>query len=319
MDVLNVVLKNTEENFVYNYGSNKGFTKVSHKVSRCFFLSSEAKQLYVNIRSYAYGDKRSCFPSQASLMAELNWSQPTLTKFLNELRTKKLVATEFKGVGKTLDYIINELCNVPVIIHSEIVWGIKPTDIPLIEKYFKAVSLYRKTDLCNEVNNSNDPEVYTEKIKSWFERILREEDVEKETKHIRYVPVVEGIKNESPEGKKRKVGKIPFKDLDVTEWTSKHFCNYFEYLYKEHKGTPYLTSAADYGMMRQLLDIKEPLILKTHIENFIKSDEFKIKTIQIFRFNKTQVILDSYLDGSRQMVEKDSSVDDFYELSGGNK
>ncbi|MFF2480261.1 helix-turn-helix domain-containing protein [Paenibacillus sp. NPDC058071] len=164
----------TEQDFIYNFGVNRGHTLSYLKINRCYFLSAEAKQLYHNICDYAWGDKRNCHPSQSILRLELGWSRSSMDKYMKELRESGLIHCESLGVNKPLLYHIAELRTVPCIVHSELIHrvkeelGVKPDD------FYPAMAAYKKfIRSSNGHYNTYD----ADRIAPWFAHYFRERGI----------------------------------------------------------------------------------------------------------------------------------------------
>lgn len=291
-----VEFMSSQDNFIYNFGVNKGYNISYKKIDRCYFLSSQATQLYRNIAHYAYGDKVECFPSQVALSLELDWDTDTLKKYTDELKDKKLIETK-KRPGKTMTYVLNELHKVPVIIHSEIVHEIRVEYFNGSEKimeFKKKLKKYKKSNLFKEVEASENPLDYKDKIEEWFLAEGREEKFES----IDFPKTfsINGINKESSTGKKKNKVRNPYQ-LPVEEWGTHQFVKYFEAEYKNKFNMVYITSGADMKMMKRLLENRgdEKEVLKQHLDNYLKLDFFNPKIIKTFCSNSVQSMLDFYL------------------------
>lgn len=307
-DRFEVQFASSENDFIYRKGINTGHTLSYNKVNRCLFLSSDARQLYINICSYAYGDKRECFPSQTRLRTQLGWSKQTLTNYIQELKEAGLIETT-KRAGKPTLYYLRELHRIPVLIHSEIVYDIEKSFVNE-ELFNKAVAEYKKSSLFKEVSKADNPIEYLEKICEWFNSFL-DGDVKEtrvtmnveESKPRHNLPKTFKIEGEmrreaNPEkNKKPKKDKDPYK-VPVEEWNVHHFMKYFETEYHSRFKVPYLTVTDDWGALSRLLekraDSKE--VLKKHIDNFLSLDFFEVKTLKNFTSSYIQTILDVYLN-----------------------
>lgn len=285
IDNFDVRLASTEQEFIYRYGVNRGHSLSFSKVNRCLFLSSQAKQLYANLCDYVFEGKNDCYPSQATLRLGLGWSKGTLNTYLTELREVGLVTCEQQGAGKPLRYVLNELCNVICIRHSEMVYSLRPSTSAEIEKFHSKVNDYRQTELFKEMQQSPD----LDRIKSWF-------STPDELPHSNTLPTVIPVSAEAVEEvQKQRRKRKSFKDIPVEEWGTNHLCDYFGSLYQEELGVPYMVTVADRACIKRLLQAKTPEILQEHIENFIQLDFFDAKNIKGFSSSYCQSVLDQYL------------------------
>lgn len=293
IDTFDVRLASSEQEFIYRYGVNRGHSLSFSKVNRCLFLSSQAKQLYNNLSDYVFEGKNDCYPSQATLRLGLGWSRGTLNTYLNELKEKGLVECEQQGAGKPLRYILKELCTVPCIIHSELVYSLKPTTSEEIDSFQKKVNEYMQTDLFNEMQQNPD----LEKIKSWFTSTKTQPATPEATPQpsptLPKVIPISADAEEEPKKPKRK--RKSFEDMPVEDWGTNQLCDYFSHLYSQAFGVPYMITVADRACMKRLLQTKSPEILRDHIRNFIELDFFDAKNIKGFSSSYCQAVLDQYL------------------------
>ncbi len=320
MDLFDVRFASTEKEFIYNFGVNRGHSLSYAKVNRCLFLSDAAKQLYHSLCDYAYGERKDCYPSQALLRLGLGWSKQTLSNHLKELEKMGFITIEKEGFGKPAKYNLQELHKIPALYHSEIIYSIRPTSTEELEKFYTAVAEYKKSDLCREVMESANPLAYMEQIKLWFKTFLgldntsnssEEEKVEevkekssKSNKVKLTTPKVFKVdplvQEENPMISKKKRRRLSYKEIDVEDWNTNHFVAYFEDLYQEKYHAPYITTKADRGAMKRLLNSgKSKAMLKQHIENFISLDFFEAPTITSFSSSYVQAVLDTYLSTRR--------------------
>lgn len=319
-----VLFASSEREFIHNFGVNNGFTESYSKVNRCYFISSEAKQLYYNIKEYAYHGKRDCFPGTDTLRAELGWSKERLSKYLKELNDVGLVTSK-KRFGKTTVYTIEELHSITALVHSELVHEIRTIYYKgKSEDFCKALTHYKKSELFDEVTKAENPIEYKEKIAKWFieftysdeeeevveeepkvetEEQPKEEDVEEQPKPIG-VPLPKLFKvgdlNREEDSKKPKKKSPDPNKVPVEEWNTNHFAKYFEQQYYAKMKVPYLTTKEDRGALARVVKNKgNNEVLKQHMDNFIELDFFETKTLRIFSSNHSQSILDNYLNSGK--------------------
>lgn len=320
------VMVGAEEDFIHNYGVNKGYFLSYPKVTNCLFISSEAKELYGHLKSFAYGNKHSCFPSQTLLGLGLGWTRNTVNKYTQELRDSGLIETVSQGANRPLIYRIKELQDVPVLTHSEIVWSLLPEEYNQLTEFIEVVKKYRQSDLFKEVSKSEHPEEYIKDITYWFKcsmagqepkiEILPNETQKAPLPNI--VPTIEGVEAEKAEGKGRKRSAKDYRDTDISEWNTNHFCQYFEAAYYAEFKTPYMTSRVDRKLMKQLVEGRDNNeVLKLHIDNFMRLEQLSPKNIGTFRLNFVQSSLDNYLKNGvvppykKAEAPKKKSNDDF--------
>ncbi|MGM7682845.1 helix-turn-helix domain-containing protein [Cytobacillus sp. Hm23] len=167
-DILSEECTNCETDFVHNSGVNNGFTSIPNKLNYCYFLNQPEKSLYGLIRSFVYGDKRSCYPSIEKLMAYSGWSRKTLKKHLKSLEQKELLLCVPRQ-GTTNVYELTELNKCPIIVHSELLHKIRVGYFQNLEKKFHTLKdQYMETNLYKEVSRSVNPLYYTDVINQWF-------------------------------------------------------------------------------------------------------------------------------------------------------
>lgn len=171
-------LTDDELNIMKHYFKNTGTSQSPVVVDRCLFLSVGAKQLYSNLCQYAYGSKKSCYPSQALLMMELGTAPATLNKYLDELREGQLIMTS-KYYNGALLYTIEDVWRPICLHHSEWVWKIielircapDPSSRISNMQIKKAVDEYKRSALCKEINCILDGENGSDSVKrlsEWF-------------------------------------------------------------------------------------------------------------------------------------------------------
>lgn len=301
----------SEKEFIHNFGPNRGYTESYSKINRCYFLSSDAKQLYYNIRDYAYHG-RDCFPGTETLRAELGWSKEKLSKYLKELIDKGFI-TVSRRFGKPSVYTIQELHTIPVLVHSEIVHEIR-LRYNNSSEFFEALAKYKQSELCEKVMKAGNPLDYTSEINEWFDKEISSAHAEGVTDHLPVKEKVLSVQLANPElpktfsisgvqsekdpdrNEKRKKAKS-HKDVPVEEWNSRHFVSYFGELYFKKFGQPYMPTAADYGCMKRVIESgKSKEVIKKHIENFMELDYFNVKTVRVFSSTHSQTVLDQYVN-----------------------
>lgn len=332
-----------EKEFLYSFGVNKGYTIIYDKVLKCLFLSSNAKQLYINLCNYACKGNNSV--KQALLRIELGWSKETFNTYLNELKTYGLIVCESQGRGKPLLYKLQELHKVKILIHSEIVFSLmnefKLKSSSNLEKFYNALQEYKESELFKEITEKElNPLDYKEEIKKWFyAKMFREEHKEesqseepiappKETVSIPVWNLGDGVGYESEQTAPKK-RKFDYKNTPVNEWNTNHFCNYFCDLYYKKFKIPYAITKCDRGAMKSLLERRQDKqLIKKHLENYMDIDFFETKTIKGFTSSYVQSVLDSYAATGKLPQYKDKGstkikikeewakgIDDFFEGS----
>ncbi|MEK4140079.1 hypothetical protein [Paenibacillus sp. FSL L8-0333] len=171
-------LTDNELNNSKHYFKNSGTSQSPVVVDRCLFLSVGAKQLYSNLCQYAYGNKKSCFPSQTLLMMELGIASATLNKYLDELREGQLIITT-RYYNGTLLYTIEDVWRPICLHHSEWIWKIielirsdpDPSSRISNKQIKKTVDEYKRSALCKEISckldgdNANDN---VKRLSEWF-------------------------------------------------------------------------------------------------------------------------------------------------------
>lgn len=105
---------------VLNQALKHGFTQIPRYILRDKKLSFGARLTYAVLLSYAWQED-SCFPGQDKIAADLGVSRRMVTPYLNELRERKFISWERRGLGKTNIYYI--LDYQPLEIEADV----KPT------------------------------------------------------------------------------------------------------------------------------------------------------------------------------------------------
>lgn len=311
---IEVAFASNENDFIHNFGVNKGFSMSYSKVNRCYFLSSNAKQLYHNICDYAYGGRRDCFPSQNTLRAELGWSKQTIVTYTKELVDLGFISTK-RRQGKSMLYHIHELHRIPALVHSEIVHEIRVSLAGDRDDFFQALEDYKESELCQEIMKCPNPLERKHEIIQWFSNYFASGTEEAQTEAVSPEPTppvvnlprtfsVEGVRKEANPDRtdQRRARKEldPYK-LPPDEWNANHFARYFEEEYQRKFKIPYAVSAAERGQLKRLIEKlgDKKAILKTHMDNFLALDFFEEKRLLVFTSQWAQVILDAYLDSGK--------------------
>lgn len=277
-----------ENEFIFSFGVNKGYQNSTQKIDRCYFLSDKAKQLYRNICHYAYGDKRDCFPGQVSLRDELDWSKGTISTYLNELISLGFIQTVNHGANKPLTYSIVELCNIPLLYHSEMIHKIRLTLNIEGEIWIKLKKLYAQSPLYDEITQSADPLSFYKQVLKWFEDsklnlipvegvvVVKDtpqipSDAIRRFKNLGVSPKVDEVGNfESKQPRKKRSTK--YIEKATNEWNSWDFFDYYSDKFNEKTGLPYLGTKAD-----------DSTFMSTVIKKFRNNEHVK-------------VLIDLYLD-----------------------
>lgn len=295
-----------ESDFIYNFGVNKGHILTISKVLRCYFLSSQAKVLYLGICSYAYGGKKDCYPSQASLRAELGgWSRATLNKYLDELRDCGLISTERSGFNSRLTYHIEELHKIPILTHSEMVHMIREEwGRDLEEIFFEALEDYKKSDLYQQISDSDDPIKFLSEVKRWFQTwLMKDEPVREQPRPVAAnVKVIDysGVQAVDELGPQKRKKKVAYDKDNPATWSLHAFLTYFADEYVRKVGSVYIPNqGADSKCMSRVYNLMNTdegkVRLKQKIDAFLDLDFFGTKTITVFSSSWVQSVLDNYL------------------------
>jgi hypothetical protein len=293
-DYFEIRFLSNEQDFIYNFGVNRGHTLSFSKVNRCYFLSAEAKQLYHNICDYAWGAKRECRPSQTTLRTELGWGRHSMDKYLNELRDADLVLTQEQGYMKPLIYQINELHQCNKIIHSEVVHQVREELSVAGDVFLKALEAYRDTIM----SSSNRLIPSKEMVKEWFQmRVYDESPKVEEAATKKTTGIAKYSEGVQTVGDPTKKGKVAYDPDDATTWNSHHFTSFFCDLYKEKYGTSYQSSASkDSGQIARLIRERTEMkdALREKMVDYVMLDHFTPKTIAGFCSSYSQSVLDEY-------------------------
>jgi hypothetical protein len=84
-----------------------GFTQVPNAILKNNQLSLGARMLYSILLSYCW-NKNYCFPSYATLMADMHCHSQALSSYIKELMTHGLIAVERHNKGSTNRYILTQ-------------------------------------------------------------------------------------------------------------------------------------------------------------------------------------------------------------------
>jgi len=315
MEDLEFQFMSSEKEFLNNFGVNFGFVQIHSKISRSYFISSNAKILYTNICQYAYSGKKESFPSQATLRAELGWSKGTLSKYLKELEDVRLISTA-KRFGSTLLYYILELNESPALIHSEIIHSARKAYNIDPDLFENILNEYKTSDLYNEIVQSQNPMAFKESIIGWFKSKSKSVEVKTQepqnkvnTKTIPAPPIikVEGvIKTSNPDDKKVKAKKDrDHNKVPIEEWNFNHIIGYFEESFQRKFNRIYLTKMDDMAMLKRLLTVENnPIKIKEFIDLYFELDYFSVKSVKNFCSQFTQSTLISYKTTGRLPYQK---------------
>lgn len=111
-----------EKQFLHGDAFNKGFVQLPRMIVKCIGLSSEAKAVYNCLSAYIYEQGRSAFPSVSRLAIEANLTGRSIGKYLSELCELGLIKKHKRGRGRTNDYHLTDLHEIPLLHVSEMLW-----------------------------------------------------------------------------------------------------------------------------------------------------------------------------------------------------
>ena len=304
----------SENEFIYNFGVNRGHSLTYSKVTRCLFLSAEAKQLYQCICEYAYNGRRDCFPSQNMLMLHLGWSRPTLITYTKELVDAGLLEVVSNGVGQNNVYKLIDLHKVKVLRHSEMVYLVLSNFEG--RDWLKAVNEYKKS----EAFQAHSLNPYLEQIEEWFNNFFSGTSDKRQSQPKPEAPVARwGIppkeaadaKRESdPDAPERKkTPRIGWRDKPVSEWNANDFASYYEHKYIEVFKLPCApTTIKERGALATFLKrFPDTELLKKKMDVYLESPQFNPKSIFHFCSGYVQGLIDHFLlTGSWDTAKKTS-------------
>lgn len=95
---------------------HKGFTKVPHKIHRCYGLSPYEKLILIDLIAYM-SDKNLCYPTIEAIARNVNSSSKTVERHITELASKKMILVS-QGKNNTY-YLPNYLHCHPYLLMSE--------------------------------------------------------------------------------------------------------------------------------------------------------------------------------------------------------
>ncbi|MCL6605238.1 MAG: helix-turn-helix domain-containing protein [Paenibacillus sp.] len=95
---------------------HKGFTKVPHKIHRCYGLSQYEKLILIDLIAYM-SDKAQCYPTHEMIARNVGSSSKTIERHIKDLADKKLILVS-QGKNNTY-YLLNYLHCHPYLLMSE--------------------------------------------------------------------------------------------------------------------------------------------------------------------------------------------------------
>ncbi len=117
---------------VFEHGTDPrlagGFTQLPNCVLRSPKLTVHAKCVYALLLSYAWEGPKAR-PSYERMQQDLQLSQPTITKALNELKSEKLVDWKRRGHGLTNLYIILAIKGEVYAGKNQTIFGSEPKEV----------------------------------------------------------------------------------------------------------------------------------------------------------------------------------------------
>lgn len=113
-----------EKQFIHGDSYNRGFIQLPRMIVACIGLSVQAKGVYSFIANYVYEQGRSAFPSIHRIAIACEMTAKSVVKHIGELVEKGLVKKVRRGRGKTNDYYVKDVHEVPLLHVSEMLWTI---------------------------------------------------------------------------------------------------------------------------------------------------------------------------------------------------
>ena len=300
-ETFKVRFQNSEEHYIHSEGVNTGYTRSFNKVDRCLFLSDRVRKLYLTIRSYAYGEKRDCHPSQATLRVDLRWSKQTLKTYMDELEASGAIFIERKAANKTSTYWFMEIQNVHCVVHSELVQEYRPVGTAALEAFLEKLDEYEKSELYLEAINTDVKELskLRGKIGVFFceesdntgeEPVVTTPQIPRPFPAVRVIPT-EGIELGSESIPKSKKKKVDINDpFDV--WNCHHFLAYFEELFVRKHGTTYQPEVGDLRALKLAIDKCD------NNEQFKQRMEIYFEHSEVFSMNNLKGFCGHYVQNS---------------------
>lgn len=341
-EMLELSFEDEEQNFIHLNSTNNGFAQIPTMVTRCYFMSKNAKMLYSNLLSYMYNGKNECFPRLDRLGAELDMGHNVLNNAIKELEQTGLIEKVKRPNNSNL-YRSRKLDSVTVLIHSEMVHALriqryKDVQLP----FYDALREYRKTELRAHVDGLENPHECFHEVEAWFDDFIygygqqggedsheeteeelatavTEEVTEQNTGTVRKRPLPSTIttanveRQAAPEEPSRKKkGRKDYTEIPVEDWNSHHFFAYFDKLHMENHPAkmPCATTGGDLGAIKTLINTRrDKNMIKKYMEIFFTVKEFQSfrKNILSFVSTNTQSALDQYLNSGSINSYKSSS------------
>jgi hypothetical protein len=201
-------------------------------------------------------------------------------------------------------YNLIELHKVPLIIHSEIVYSLKPNGSQQIETFKTKVSEYTKSELYQEVLKNSNPEELKDKIVTFFntEAVDKPPVAKSKVSLPNAMPDellgAQASSNEDGKGKTEKAKGKQYSTMPVESWKAWHFCHYFADLYKAKTNQVCVFGIAERGGMNRIIDArKDNEYVKTLIDSYISliGSAVKLPSIMNFTSSYIQSLLDTYI------------------------
>ncbi|MCM3470989.1 helix-turn-helix domain-containing protein [Brevibacillus borstelensis] len=147
-----------ESNFTSHH---KGFTKVPHKIHRCYGLSQYEKLILIDLISYM-SDKNKCYPTIETIARNIGCSSKSVERHIRELAKKKMILISQNRKNNEY-YLPNNLHCHPYLLMSE-------KTHEFINGVRKQVNERELTKWVQEMVKSREYKEFTEKLQKLHER-----------------------------------------------------------------------------------------------------------------------------------------------------
>ncbi len=228
-----------EKQFIHGDSFNKGFVQVPRMVAKCVGLSAEAKAVYNCLSAYVYEHGRSAFPSTSRLAIESNLTRRSVGKYLAELCELGFIRKQRRGRGKTNDYSLTDLHEVPLLHVSEMLWKAlhgavgshKDNTWEMAEEALKSISdaLTAKGFYFSQLETSDE---VREALESEILSIMKGGKP-----MLPYIPKRPNQVRTAEVGQASNAREDDFESRHESEWKVSNFVTYFYRKYRKKYGT----------------------------------------------------------------------------------
>lgn len=309
------VFLSSEKEFVFRSSYNRGYTQKARMIEHCLDLSPSAKVTYGIIASFVFEDGEYAFPSVGRIALALGCSERRAREYINELVEKGFIHKKRRGRGKTNNYYLVDLDDVPHLKVSEMVWQV--LDKLNKEDDIKWEHLYSCVDKFIRVLHDNNiqlgdievSDVSSRMLRELFLNLLKGGDIVMEyirtRKHPNKPQQLSLFDTNTEEKYSKRVNledKNHWSNRPVEKWTRTNFVEYFYYKYLKATGRPHsVTKTKHVGMigncLRRVNNDKE--LLKKYIDAFFEMG-YEIPSLEVFSSSARFPEIELYLNEGKK-------------------